>query len=216
MKTTTFKLLLMAIPVIMMACNGQQNRQKDNSSDNKGTMSDNKGTMGDNNANNKDSINKSAVLVDNVTKAADNDQNRDQNFIKEAASGGLMEVEMGKYAQQHAKNARVKNFGAMMVRDHTKANEELKSIAARKNISMPTTMEDKNSNMMSDIQKKSGIDFDKEYIKEMVDDHEKDIDKFKKHAEKGVDPDLKAFASKTLPILLMHQDSAKKIHDAIK
>ena len=216
MKTTTFKLLLMAIPVIMMACNGQQNRQKDNSSDNKGTMSDNKGTMGDNNANNKDSINKSAVLVDNGTKAADNDQNRDQNFIKEAASGGLMEVEMGKYAQQHAKNARVKNFGAMMVRDHTKANEELKSIAARKNISMPTTMEDKNSNMMSDIQKKSGIDFDKEYIKEMVDDHEKDIDKFKKHAEKGVDPDLKAFASKTLPILLMHQDSAKKIHDAIK
>ena len=197
MKTITIKLLLMAIAVIMMACNSPQNRNKDNKNVT--------------NSMNNDSVSKSAVLVDNN----ENDQNRDQEFIKEAANGGLMEVELGNYAQQHATNPRVKNFGAMMVRDHSKVNEELKSLAARKNINVPATMDDKYREKMSDIQKKTGADFDKEYIKEMIDDHEKDVDKFKKHAENGVDPDLKAFASKTLPTLLMHQDSAKMIRDAI-
>ena len=70
---------------------------------------------------------------------------------------------------------------------------------------------------MNDIQKKSGADFDREYIKEMVDDHEKDVNKFKRFAEEdNVDADLKSFASKTLPVLLMHQDSAKKISDVLK
>ncbi|HAH24490.1 MAG TPA: DUF305 domain-containing protein [Prolixibacteraceae bacterium] len=197
MKTITFKLFIMAIPVIMMACNSSQNRNKDNK--NAST------TM------NNDSVSKSAVLTEN-----NNDQNKDQDFIKEAANGGLMEVELGKYAQEHAMSPRVKNFGAMMVRDHMKANDELKSIAARKNINVPSTIDDKHRETMSDIQKKTGADFDKEYMKEMVDDHEKDVDKFKKHAENGVDPDLKAFASKTLPMLLMHQDSAKNIREAIK
>ena len=198
MKTITIKLLLMAIPVIMMACNSSQNRNTDNKNDNSRMKND--------------SVNKSAVLVDNNG----NDTNKDQDFIKEAATGGLMEVELGKYAQEHAMNPRVKNFGAMIVRDHSKANDELKSIASRKNISVPAAIDDKHRQMMSDIQKKTGADFDREYIKEMIDDHDKDVDKFKKHAENGVDPDLKAFASKTLPVLIMHQDSAKKIRDAIK
>lgn len=210
MKTITFKLLIMAIPfVLMSSCGGSQNRNTGNNADNKDSLAGNNAMM-------SDSVNKTAVMVDDDNNMNDNDQNRDQNFIKEVASGGLMEVEMGKYAQQNAMNPRVKNFGAMIVRDHSKANEELKSIANSKNMTLPTTMEDKHREMMSDIQKKTGADFDKAYIKEMVDDHEKDIDKFKKHAENGVDPDLKTFASKTLPILLMHQDSAKKINDAIK
>lgn len=210
MKTITFKLLIMAIPfVLMSSCGGSQNRNTGNNADNKDSLAGNNAMM-------SDSVNKTAVLVDDDNNMDDNDQNRDQNFIKEVASGGLMEVEMGKYAQQNAMNPRVKSFGAMMVRDHSKANDELKSIATSKNMALPTTMEDKHREMMSDIQKKTGADFDKEYIKEMVDDHEKDVEKFKKHAEKGVDPDLKTFASKTLPILLMHQDSAKKINDAIK
>ena len=198
MKTITIKLLLMAIPVIMIACNSQPNRTKDNKTDNYATTND--------------SVNKSAVVVDDANV---NDKDGDQNFIKEAASGGMMEVELGRYAQQNAQNPRVKNFGAMMVRDHSKANEELKSIASRKNITVPTTMEDKHREMMSDIQKKTGAEFDREYMKEMVDDHEKDIDKFKKFAEQGADADLKTLASKTLPVLLMHQDSAKKISEAI-
>ncbi|HEY3369570.1 MAG TPA: DUF4142 domain-containing protein [Prolixibacteraceae bacterium] len=195
MKTIIIKLFLLAIPVLMLAC-GPTNRNKETKKDTYATTAD--------------SVNKSAVLVN------DNNQNKDLEFIKEAASGGLMEVELGKYAQQNAMTPRVRNFGAMMVKDHTKVNEELMGIVKSKGFNVPTTMDDKHREAMSDIQKKSGLDFDREYMKEMVDDHEKDVDKFKKHAENGVDPDVKTFASKTLPTLLMHQDSAKVIRDAIK
>lgn len=197
MKTIKIKLLLLAIPIFLMACNSQTNRTKDNKSDNYATTND--------------SINKSAAVVDD-----DTDQNRDQNFLTEAVSASLMEIELGRYAQQNAMNPRVRNFASMMVRDHSKVSEELKSIASRKNITVPTTMEDDHREMMSDIQKKTGMDFDREYMKEMVDDHEKDVDKFKKYAERdNADADLKSFASKTLPILLMHQDSAKNIREVI-
>lgn len=197
MKTLSFKLLLMAIAVIMMACGGRQNRTTDNN-DTTAVLSD--------------TVSNTAVLTDDNVTGSD----KDEDFIKEAASGGLMEVELGRYAQQNAQNPRVRNFAAMMVRDHSKANDELKAILTQKNLNVPATMEEKHNNKMNDIQKKTGADFDKEYIGEMVDDHEKDVDKFKRYAENGNDPELKAFAAKTLPILLMHQDSAKKIRDAIK
>jgi len=204
MKTITLKLLIMAVPIIMMSCGGQQNRNADNNNDNNTTVG-------------ADSTNRDAVLANNNNNNDVNaDSNRDENFIEDAVSGGLMEVELGRYAQQNAKNPRVRNFGAMMVRDHTKANDELKALLTQKNITVPTTMQDKHHDKMTDIQKKTGTDFDKDYISEMVDDHEKDVDKFKKMAENGTDPELKSFAAKTLPILLMHQDSAKKIKDALK
>jgi putative membrane protein len=127
-----------------------------------------------------------------------------------------MEVELGKYAQQTAQNQRVKNFATMMVKDHSKANDELKALAAKKNITLPTVLDEKHMDKMNDIKEKRGADFDKEYIKEMVDDHDKDVDKFRKQAENGEDADIKAFAAKTLPVLITHQDSAKSIRDAIK
>ncbi|HLN75351.1 MAG TPA: DUF4142 domain-containing protein [Prolixibacteraceae bacterium] len=198
MKTTIFKLLVMAVPLIMMSCGGQQNRSTDTS--NKDT------TMV------RDTTNKNAALVNNTEAAS----NKDEDFIKDAVSGGLMEVELGRYAQQNAKHPRVRNFGAMMVRDHSKANDELKALLTQKNITIPATMDDKHHDKMTDIQKKTGADFDKDYMSEMVDDHDKDVDKFKKFAENGTDPELKSFAGKILPILLMHQDSAKKIKDALK
>lgn len=141
-------------------------------------------------------------------------QDNDKVFVKEAGSGGLMEVELGQYAEQHAFNPRVKKFGSMMVKDHSKANEELKAIADRKNITI--SLDEKHSDMIRDLQQKTGADFDKDYMKMMVDDHQKDVDKFKKQADDGKDPDVKAFASKTLPVLQMHLDSAKNVRDVLK
>jgi len=199
----------MAIPIIMISCGGSQNR-------NNAKTSDANVSEAQNGAMNKDSADKSAVLMNDDTNMDHAGQSNVQDFLKEVSSGGLMEVELGKYAQQHATNARIKNYGAMMVNDHSKVNDELKNIASKKNVTLPTTIEDKHSKMMSDIQKKTGVDFDKAYIKAMLDDHEKDVDKFKKQAENSADPDLKDFASKTLPILEMHQDSAKHITAALK
>lgn len=189
MKKNKFFLLL-AMPFLMLACNNQQNRNAIKNPD------------------------KTAILAENAKVAANTGS--DEDFVKEAASGGLMEVELGQYAEQNAVNPRVKNFGAMMVRDHSKANDELKSIASGKSINVPATMNDEHMNKVNDLKKKTGADFDREYMKEMVDDHNKDVDKFKKQAESGNDADIKAFASKTLPVLITHQDSAKSIRDALK
>ena len=168
-------------------------------------MSENKST---------DDIDMSDPRTGMGARNSDNDLDVDDEFIREAASGGMLEVELGRYAQQNALNPRVKQYGAMMVRDHSKANEELRGIASGKNVTI-SDMDDSHRRKMTDLKEKSGAEFDEAYMKEMVDDHEKDVDKFKKQAEDGKDRDVKAFAAKTLPVLLMHQDSAKSIRDAI-
>jgi putative membrane protein len=196
----TIKLFfLMAIPVVLLSCNSNPNRNRNKTDDN-----------------DKNNVNQSSMAVTDNNKDNNSTATKDQDFVKEAASGGLMEVELGKFAQQHATNQRVKNFGAMMVKDHSKANDELKTIASSKNIALSPTMENADNKKVTDLQNERGTDFDKKYIKEMVDDHEKDVDNFKKQAENGSDPEIKAFATKVLPILIAHQDSAKSIRDALK
>jgi putative membrane protein len=146
-----------------------------------------------------------------ATAAMDKD---DANFMVEAADGGMMEVEMGNIAQQRATDPAVKSFGAMMVRDHTKANEELKALAAQKNVSLPVSMGDNNMKKVNDMRDEKN--FDKKYMDMMVSDHKDDIDKFEKIAKDGKDSDLKSWASTTLMTLRTHLDSAQYINDRIK
>jgi len=145
------------------------------------------------------------------TMAATPVDKSDADFAVEAANGGMMEVEMGNYAQQNASSSRVKDFGAMMVRDHSKANSELKALAASKNITLPATMGTDAHKEMEDLMKKKGKDFDKAYMNMMLDDHKKDVKAFEKAASNCKDADLKSFASKTLPVLRTHLDSTKAI-----
>jgi putative membrane protein len=140
----------------------------------------------------------------------------DSKRVVEVASGGMMEVVLGELAQQKAQDPRVKNFGQMMVTDHTKANEELKAMASRKNVTLPQTPGEDHRKHIDDLRNKTGRDFDKAYMSMMVDDHQEDINKFEKLANDATDADLKAFASKTLPVLRAHLDSAKAINDAVK
>jgi putative membrane protein len=140
---------------------------------------------------------------------------RTNTFMKDAAMGGMAEVELGKLAQEKATNPRVKNFGEMMVQDHSAANNDLKSIAQQKNVMLPTDM-GKHKDHYEDLSKKTGADFDKAYMKMMVDDHQEDIDDFEKCAENGTDPDVKTFASQKLPTLRKHLDSAKAINKSLK
>jgi putative membrane protein len=140
----------------------------------------------------------------------------DSKFAVEAASGGMMEVQLGELAQQKATNQKVKDFGAMMVRDHSKANDELKSLAAMKNITLPPAPGEEHMKHIKNLTEKKGKEFDKDYMKMMVDDHQEDVDKFEKCSKDSKDPDMQAFASKTLPVLRAHLDSAKAIRDAVK
>jgi len=140
----------------------------------------------------------------------------DAEFAVEAANGGIAEVEMGNTAVHSAVNPRVKKFGEMMVTDHTQANNELKDLAKSKNIVLPASVSADEQKMEADISKKTGKDFDKAYVNSMVDDHKKDIKAFEDAIKTLKDPDLKAFAEKTLPVLKKHLDSINAIHASIK
>jgi len=128
----------------------------------------------------------------------------------------MMEVQLGKLAQEKAQSKSVKDFGTMMVEDHTKANDELKTLAAQKNITLPATLSDKNQKHVDDLNSKTGKDFDKAYMDLMVDDHKEDVDKFKDASQNVPDSTIKGFAAKTLPVLQKHLDAAQAIHKNLK
>lgn len=135
----------------------------------------------------------------------------DRQFALNAASGGLFEVEAGKLAVQKGSSQDVKSFGQRMIDDHGKANEELKTLAASKNIKLPAEMNKKHSADLGKLSKAPGGEFDRQYMEMMVKDHKKDVSEFRKEAKEGKDPDLKAWASKTLPILEDHLKMAQSM-----
>lgn len=139
----------------------------------------------------------------------------DTKFAHEAAIGGMTEVELGKVAVQKASNDKVKQFGQRMIDDHTKAGDQLKSLAAKKNITLPTEMDAKSKAMVDKMSGMSGAAFDKAYMKDMVADHRKDIAEFQKEASTGSDTDLKSWASTTLPTLEEHQRLAQEANSAV-
>ena len=132
------------------------------------------------------------------------DSSPDSAFYKHAAEGGLAEVALGSLAQQKSSNQSVKDFGAMMVKDHSAANDKLKAVAASKNISLPTSPSVGQMAIKTKLEVLSGETFDKSYVKGMIKDHQEDIAMFKKEAASGQDPDAKAYAIATLPTLRAH------------
>jgi putative membrane protein len=140
----------------------------------------------------------------------------DSDFIKEAAQGGMMEVELGKTAQDKASNEKVKDFGKRMEQDHSKANDELKKIASDKGVQLSSDLDKKHKSKMDKLTKLSGAEFDRQYMRDMVSDHKDDIKKFQNVADKSKDADLKKFASQTLPTLKEHLQLAESTADAVK
>jgi putative membrane protein len=135
----------------------------------------------------------------------------DRAFVMEAGPGGLAEVELGKLAAQKGQSTDVKKFGQRMVTDHSKANAELKKLAASKGITLPAAMNAEQMAEHAKLAKLSGAEFDREYMALMVEDHDKDVAAFEEEAKDGSDPDIKSFAQKTLPTLQEHQKMAKEI-----
>jgi putative membrane protein len=142
------------------------------------------------------------------------DDNPDATFYKKAAEGGMAEVELGKLAQDKSPTASVKEFGAMMVTDHSAANDKLKVIAAKKNIKLPTSPSVGQMASKTKLEVLSGESFDKSYIKGMVEDHQEDIKEFQMEANSGQDADARAFAAATLPTLKAHLKKIRAIASA--
>lgn len=135
----------------------------------------------------------------------------DLAFVREAAQGGMAEVELGKLASEKAANADVKQFGQRMVDDHSKANDELKSLASQKSIELPADIGAKNKAVRDKLSKLSGEAFDRAYMSHMVQDHNQAVTQFQQEAKGGRDSELKAFADKHLPHLREHQKMARDL-----
>ena len=135
----------------------------------------------------------------------------DSEFMAKAASGGLLEVEMGRQVAARATTPQAKEFAQKMVADHTKSNAELKALAARKNITLPTTLGAEHARVLKDVLEKKGANMDHEYLTEMQKDHQEDVKEFTEASVKAADPDIKAFATKNVPVLKMHFDMVTKM-----
>lgn len=196
MKNVTTKGLLAAGCVVMVlsACNNNGNGagNTDSTDSKKQAMNQNDSTL--------DSTN---------TK-------KDAAFAVAAADGGMLEVQLGKLAQDNASSASVKAFGKEMVTDHSKANDELVALAQKKGIAVPSTLSDKSQKTYNDLAAKKGADFDKAYAALMVSDHKEDIGDFQKEANDGNDADIKAWAQGKLPVLQHHLDMANMNEDKMK
>jgi len=140
----------------------------------------------------------------------------DADFAVKAADGGMAEVAYAKVALQKATSPKVKEFAQMMITDHTKANMEMMALAKTKNITLPTAPSAEHQKMVADASAKSGADFDKKYVDDMVADHKEDVSLFKKASTDCKDADLKAFATKTLPVLQSHLDHINAIKSSMK
>jgi putative membrane protein len=155
--------------------------------------------------------------VDSVNGPMEDSLKAGSDFLVKAASGGLMEVELGRMAEQKASNAEVKSFGSRMVKDHSQANEDLKALAAKKNITLPTAPGEDHQKHIADLKNLSGAEFDKQYVDMMVKDHQEDISLFEDATKDDkVDADVKAFAQKTLPVLKSHLQMVQGIDDKMK
>ena len=153
---------------------------------------------------------------DQNEETVDNKKEDDAEFAVEAADAGMLEVQLGTLAATKASSPQVKQYAQMMVDDHTKANNELKALAQQKNITLPTTLSNENQRRYDNFNEKTGEDFDKEYVDQMVKDHRDVIDDFEKQAENGNDPELKSWASSKLTALRHHLEEAERIQETLK
>jgi putative membrane protein len=139
----------------------------------------------------------------------------DSTFAKKAAAGGMAEVKFGELAQQKASSPAVKQFGQRMVNDHSKANSQLKGVASKDDITLPSGLDANDQATYDKLSKLSGTAFDRAYMKDMVSDHEKDVSDFKREANTGKNSDVKNFASQTLPTLEEHLTLARQTEQQV-
>jgi putative membrane protein len=139
----------------------------------------------------------------------------DARFARQAAMGGMMEVELGRIAVQKSSNDKVKEFGQRMIDDHSKGGEELKGIAAKNNFNIPSQLDERHSAIVKGYANMSGTEFDRSYIRDMVKDHQTSISEFQKEANNGLNADLKSWATTTLPMLQEHRRIAQETDSSL-
>lgn len=195
MKTSFLLILSVAL---LMACNSRNNSGNSDTTAMNNDMTTDNSTANNNNNNNTWN------------------QDKIKDFVNEASQGGMKEVALGKTAQKNALSKDVKDFGKMMETDHSKANDQLKTAVQGLGLTIPATMDKDFQDKVDKYNKKSGKDFDKDYIDDMVSDHKNDVDKFEDAQKNLPSGELKTWVDNTLPVLRQHLIRAQTIQDQLK
>ncbi|WP_158884848.1 DUF4142 domain-containing protein [Rhodanobacter sp. L36] len=135
----------------------------------------------------------------------------DKTFVQHAAADGMAEVQMGQMALGKTSNASLKDFAQHVVDDHTKANDQLKAIAASKQMTLPTGPDADAQKESKKLDALKGPAFDKAWTKAIVDNHKKAVKLFTTEAKDSKDDDLRKFAQATLPTLQSHLTMATQL-----
>ena len=214
MKKISLMILLSLAGLGLASCSGDDSSTRGTNTNAK--MNSNANTMNSNQAvvtnSNANMMNSNA----NMGNSTSSNPTAPEGFMTEAAKGGMAEVELSKPATTKAKDAEIQKFAQKMIEDHTNANTELKQLAGKKNVTLPTELDAAHKAIKDKLAVLSGAEFDKEYVNAMVADHEKAVSLFKSQSESGTDADAKAFAAKTLPKLQMHLDMIKAMQGKMK
>ncbi|MGN6539891.1 MAG: DUF4142 domain-containing protein [Ginsengibacter sp.] len=197
---------IIAGALILSACNGNSNKTTTSDST---TTTMNSTDTGMNHMSTTDTMNHNDTM--NHANAVATVGSDEQDFAKDAAAGGMMEVQLGNIAQKNSSTKAIQDFGKMMVDDHSKINDNLKDLASKKNVALPSTVTEKQQKDIDKLSKETGTEFDKDYVSMMVNDHKDDIAAFKKAGDKMKDADFKDFVIKTLPTLQKHLDAIQAI-----
>lgn len=138
----------------------------------------------------------------------------DSSFYKNAAEANMAEIALGQEAQQKATDPAVKDFGALMIQDHTAANDKLKTLADSKQVTLPDSPSEMQKAAKAAVDMHSGDGFDHAFVKQMIKDHKKAIKAFQTEANSGQDTDARGFATATLPTLRAHLSKIEAIASA--
>lgn len=155
------------------------------------------------------------LLVLSGPAAAQMVNETDREFVNKAATGGAAEVQLGRIATQRAARPSVRSFGERMVTDHGRANADLAALAQSKGLALPTALEPSQAAMRDQLSGLTGADFDRAYMSEMVRDHTEDVSLFERAAEVSADPDIKAWAARSLPMLRDHLTLARQVNSEV-
>lgn len=161
-------------------------------------------------------INTAATNSNASSNVSDNLSSSDKEFMDKALQGGMEEVQLGGIAAEKAKNDEVRAFAQKMINEHSEAGNDLREIGKKKGVSLVGGTSAEQQKEMGEMSKLSGAEFDKAYVKKMVEAHEKDVAEFQKQSQSANDTDVRRFAAETLPTLKTHLEMIKDIQEKLK
>ncbi len=140
---------------------------------------------------------------------------QEKNFVMDAARSSMAEKELSDLAEQKARNESVKDLAREIKDEHTQAVDKLQQIASNKNVSLPSDVSRSDRTIIDRLQKLSGEEFDKEYMRQTVKEHQRDVENYRQQAKSAKDEDVKEYAQNTLPTLEQHLDRARQVSESI-